>query len=91
MTSSLSSKDEHLCIASSAVSRASASGAKEIATALWQLVTKEDERLQEGGKETVAEVFGEEKGGKALHLMGHGAHIKGLGDTTVKDLENWLR
>lgn len=48
---------------------------------------KEEERQEEGGKETVAEVFGEEKGGKELHCMWHGAHIKGLRDTTVKDLE----
>lgn len=66
------------------------SGAKEIATALWQLVTMEEERQEEGGKETVAEVFREGKGGKELDLMGHEAY-KGLGDTTVKDSENWLR
>lgn len=70
-----SSQDEHPCT-SSAVRRASATGAKEIPTALSHLATKQEEKREEEGKETVAEVFGEEKGS---------------GDITVSDLENWLR
>lgn len=51
---------------------------------------KERREKKEESKEIVA-VFGKEKGRKELHLMGQGAHIKGLGDTTIKDLKNWLR
>lgn len=51
---------------------------------------KERREKKEESKEIVA-VSGEEKGRKELHLIGQGAHIKGLEDTTVKDLENWLR
>lgn len=51
-------------------------GPKRFPTALLHLATKQEEKREEEGKETVAEVFAEEKGS---------------GDITVSDLENWLR
>lgn len=47
-------------------------GPKRFPTALLHLATKQEEKREEEGKETVAEV-------------------KGSGDITVSDLENWLR